>query len=118
MEFEIIEEHINDNLTPITVEKGAIVMLGESSNSSGSWPNWIYCRNVDGNGEGWTPVQIIQIENEYGIVLEDYSAIELDVEKGETVHGDIELNGWVWCSKLNGIKCGWLPKEKMICISV
>lgn len=118
MKFEIIEEHISDNRTPITVEKGAIVMVGERSNSAGSCPNWIYCYSLDGNGEGWIPVQIIQIESEYGIVLEDYSAIELCVKKGDTVHGDIELNGWVWCSKLNGLEEGWLPKEKMIDISV
>jgi len=114
MKFEIIQEHISDNRTPITVEKGAIVMVGERSNSAGSWPNWIYCYSLDGNGEGWTPVQIIQIESEYGIVLEDYSAIELCVKKGDTVNGDIELNGWVWCSKLNGVEEGWLPKEKMM----
>jgi hypothetical protein len=118
MKFEIIEEHINDNPTPITVDKGAIVRVGERSNSAGNWPNWVYCYSLDGSGEGWTPVQIIQIETEYGIVAEDYSAIELNVEKGETVEGDRELNGWVWCNKVNGVEEGWLPKEKMIAVSV
>lgn len=114
MKFQIIEEHINDNLEPIKIKKGTKVKVGERSNGSGSWPNWIYCYSLDGNGEGWTPIQIIKFEGEYGIVLEDYSAKELAVKKGETVQGDLELNGWVWCS--NDSEEGWLPKEKIIAI--
>jgi len=112
--FEIIEEHRSDNLTPIIITKGSRVRIGERSNDFGSWPNWIYCYSLDGNGEGWTPIQIVNIIGVYGIILADYSAIELDVKKGETVDGDIELNGWVWCHKLNFSEEGWLPKEKII----
>ena len=117
MKFEIIEEHISENPTPIKVIKGTRVKIGERSNSAGSWPNWIYCYSLDGNGEGWTPVQIIQIENEYGIVLEDYSAKELEVKKGEVVEGDKELNGWFWCSRIDKSEEGWVPKEKMLNIA-
>jgi hypothetical protein len=118
MKFEITQEHRSDDPTPITIRKGTRVKVGERSNSAGSWPNWIYCYSLDGEGEGWTPAQIIQIESEYGIILEDYSAKELGVKKGETVEGDIELNGWVWCSKVNGLEVGWVPKEKIIAIPV
>lgn len=116
MKFEIIEEHKNNNPTPLTIRKGTRVKVGKRSDGSESWPNWIYCYSLDEVSEGWAPVQIIQIEDEYGIVLEDYSAKELDVKKGERVEGDIELNGWVWCSKLDGSEEGWLPKEKMIIV--
>lgn len=118
MKYIVIEEHKNDNLTPIIVTKGTRVKLGERSDINGSWPNWIYCYSLDGQGEGWTPIQIIQIENEYGVVIEDYSAVELDVKKGETVVGDIELNGWVWCTKFIGLDTGWLPKEKLKIIPI
>lgn len=113
MKYLINEKHTNDNLTPIQITKGSKVKLGERSNSNGNWPNWIYCYGLDGNGEGWTPIQIIQIEGEYGIALENYSAYELVINKGEVVEGEIELNGWIWCKKSNESIEGWLPKEKL-----
>lgn len=116
MRYKIIEDHNSDNLTPIIVTKGTRVRIGERSDSNGIWPNWIYCISEDGNGEGWTPIQIIHLENDYGIVLEDYSAIELDVQKDETVVGTVNLNGWTWCKKINCIDEGWLPNEKLISI--
>lgn len=113
MKFEVNEDHENNNPKPITIKKGTRVKIGKRSDDTESWPNWIYCYTLDEVSEGWTPAQIIQIQNEYGIVLEDYSAKELDVGKGEKVEGSIELNGWVWCSKLNTSDAGWLPKEKI-----
>jgi hypothetical protein len=118
MEYEIIEEHKSNNNTPLIIRKGTRVKVGKRSDGDGSSPNWIYCYSLDGISEGWTHEQIIEREREYGIVLEDYSAKELGVEKEEIVQGSIELNGWVWCSKLNGSEEGWLPKEKMIAVPV
>lgn len=115
MMYKTIDDHKNDNTTPIIITKGSKVRLGEKSNSNGNWPNWIYCFS-DENGEGWTPIQIIQIEGAYGIVLEDYSAVELDVQKDEIVEGAIELNGWTWCKKINQLDEGWLPNEKLVSI--
>lgn len=113
LKFEVIEGHVGDNPTPLTVRKGTTVKIGERSKDEGSWPNWIYCYSLNGTGEGWTPNQLIKIEGEYGIVLEDYSAIELEVNKGEKVHGSKELNGWIWCIRIDGGGEGWLPKEKL-----
>lgn len=117
MEFEIIEQHKSNNLTPLIIRKGTRVKIVKRSDGAESWPNWIYCYSLDGISEGWTPKQIIQIENEYGIVLEDYSAKELDVKRGDIVQGNVELNGWFWCSKLNKSEEGWLPKEKILAIN-
>ena len=117
MKFKIIEEHKCNNQAPIIISKGTRVKIGKESNATESWPNWIYCYSLDGISEGWTPKQIIQIESEYGIVLENYSAKELDVKEGEIVEGNREINGWVWCSELNGSEEGWLPKEKLIVIA-
>jgi len=113
MKYLVIEEHKSNDLTPIIVTKGMKVKIGERSDSNGNWPNWVYCYGLEGQGEGWTPIQIIQIENDFGIILENYSAIELDVTQGETVEGDVELNGWIWCKKLSEFEKGWLPKEKL-----
>ena len=113
MKYIVRENHKNDNLTPIIVNKNSKVKLGERSNNNGNWPNWIYCYGLDNNGEGWAPIQIIQIDGEYGIVLEKYSAYELEVLQGQCVEGEIELNGWIWCKKINGLDEGWLPKDKL-----
>ncbi len=116
MEFEITKEHKSDSSSPLIIEKETRIKLGDRSDDAGNWPNWIYCYTLDGISEGWAPEQIIQIEGEYGVTLEDYSAKELSVKKGEIVKGNRELNGWVWCSKLNGSEEGWLPKEKIIAV--
>lgn len=114
MKYQVIEEHIPNNSNPIKVSKGETVKLGRKSDQDDGWSNWIYCYSLDSNSEGWTPVQIIQNENEYGIVLTDYSANELYVNKGDIVDGELELNGWIWCSRLNDIEYGWIPKEIII----
>jgi hypothetical protein len=116
MKFEVIEEHKPSNANPIQVRKGEKVKLGRKSDEEDGWSNWIYCYSSKCNSEGWIPVQIIQIENEYGIIIDDYSAIELEVSKGDMVDGELELNGWLWCSRLNDFESGWLPKEKLITV--
>lgn len=117
MKYKITEAHNNNNPIPLTINRGTRVKLGERSDGIESWPNWIHCCTLDGTSEGWAPVQLIQIEDEYGIALEDYSAKELVVVKGDIVEGNIELNGWIWCNKLHGLEKGWLPKEKMTTIA-
>jgi hypothetical protein len=113
MKYRVIESHLNDNLNPLVIKKGTQVKVGESSDINGKWPNWIYCFSLDDKGEGWTPIQIIEVENEFGYVLEDYSAVELECSADELVNGGLELNGWVWCTKQNECESGWLPKEKL-----
>lgn len=116
MRFVTLEEHTSDNKSPIIIKKGIRVRVGEQSDDAGSWPNWIYCYSLEDTGEGWTPRQIVQTEREYGVALEDYSAKELEVEKGELVEGDKEMNGWVWCKKMSDLEEGWMPKEKLMAL--
>lgn len=114
MKFQVVEEHKSNNSNPIKIKRGETVKLGRESVEEDGWSNWIYCYSLDSNTLGWTPVQIIQIENEYGIVLNDYSAKELDVNKGDIVDSEFELNGWLWCGRLNDSESGWLPKENIL----
>lgn len=114
MKYKIIENHSSNNEKPLMITKGTKVKLGRKSDDSDGWADWIYCYSPDGNSEGWAPIQFVQVEGEYGIVLENYSAKELTVEEGDMVEGEIELNGWIWCSKVNKLGLGWVPKEKII----
>lgn len=116
MKFQVIEEHKSNNPKPIMIKKEEIIKIGKRYDVEDGWSNWIYCYSIDGYTEGWTPEQIIKIEGEYGVVLEDYSAKELNVGKGDIVDGYEELNGWIWCSKSYKAEEGWLPKEKIIMI--
>lgn len=50
----------------------------------------------------------------YSSLKDALMAKELDVKKGERVEGNIELNGWLWCNRLNVTEEGWLPKEKLL----
>lgn len=114
MNYQVIQEHKSNNSNPIKVEKCETVKLGRKSVEDDGWSDWIYCYNLYGNSEGWIPAQIIQTQNEYGIVLNDYSAKELDVNKDDIVDGEFELNGWLWCSRLFDFEAGWLPTEKLL----
>ena len=113
MQYQVVEEHKPNNSKPIKVRKGEKVKLGRTSDVEDGWNNWIYCYRLDSTSEGWTPQQMIQIENDYGTALQDYSANELEVCEGNIVEGEIELNGWLWCCILNMSDFGWLPKEKL-----
>lgn len=48
-----------------------------------------------------------------GIVLEDYTAKELDVNEGESLTGLKELNGWTWCVRTLDSAEGWVPNENL-----
>jgi hypothetical protein len=95
---------------PIILEQNEIVEIVEKENDNPNWKKWFFCKKQ--NKLGWVPEQIInRIENKKGIVTENYSAKELNVNEGEKVKEIKELNGWVWVKReLNNDK-GWLPLE-------
>lgn len=113
MNYEVIEAHESNYPNPITIKKGTKVKVGDKYNGPENWEKWRYCYTLDNRTEGWVPEQLLVIENEYGIILEDYTAKELNVEKGEIIKGMRELNGWLWCIKIIDGDEGWLPKEKL-----
>ena len=121
-ELVALEDHEGENPNPIILKKGEKVAVGERSDSEGNWPNWVFCTKMNGSGNGWTPLQILEIKGEEGTALDGYDAKELTVKKGDKFKGHQELNGWVWCSKStidpegkagNTTEEGWLPKEKI-----
>jgi hypothetical protein len=113
MNYEVIEEHRSNYPNPITIRKDTKLKLGNKYSGTENWDNWRYCYTLDNGAEGWVPEQLLIVENEYGVILEDYTAKELNVEKGEIVKGMGELNGWLWCIKIIDEDEGWLPKDKL-----
>ncbi|CCQ95905.1 Variant SH3 domain-containing protein [[Clostridium] ultunense Esp] len=113
MIYKVIKSHISNYPNPITIKKGTKLKIGDKYNGPENWDNWRYCYTLDNETEGWVPEQLLSIENEYGTILEDYTAKELNVKIGEVVEGTEELNGWLWCIKIIDKDEGWLPKEKL-----
>ena len=112
--YIVIEKHKTNYPNPIMLKAGEKVIIGEEFKGIGneeSWTNWVYCKKIDGSNEGWVPKQIIKYDSE--IIIQDYSAKELNVEKGAIVEGEKELNGWLWSRNTSTNETGWIPIGKI-----
>jgi hypothetical protein len=111
MEYIVIKNHRTEYHNPITLKQGEKVIIGEESGKN--WPNWIFCTKMDGSNKGWVPKQILKCEANYEIIVEDYSAKELEIDKGAIVEGIKELNGWLWLKDKGTKEIGWVPMENL-----
>ncbi|MCL2793268.1 MAG: SH3 domain-containing protein [Spirochaetaceae bacterium] len=118
MKYIVTEDHRTEFPNPIKLEKGEKVITGETSEETigetqydENWPNWTFCAKMDGSNKGWVPNQIIKCEDNFGYIIEDYSAKELDIDSGAVVKGIKELNGWLWAE--NEKEEGWIPVDKV-----
>ena len=111
MEYVVTENHRTEFSDPIILKQGEKVIIGEES--SADWPGWIFCAKINGSNKGWVPKQIIMYEKDYGIIAEDYSAKELDIDRGITVEGIKELNGLLWGKNNSSNEIGWIPMKKL-----
>ncbi len=110
----VVEQHISQYPNPIIVNAGDVVITGSEDSE---WSGWIFCTNIQSNVSGWVPQQIISVLTvERGIILEDYSAVELNVLPEQQVSIERELNGWAWCC--DGEQRGWLPLEKLKIVAI
>lgn len=105
----VIKDRIIEYPEPITFEKGAPLTVGEKHEGPEGWDNWFFCETPGQKG-GWVPAQIIEnVDEKNSRALEDYTARELDVEKGDFLLGSRVINGWVWCKKTDHRESGWVP---------
>lgn len=111
--YIVIQENINSNENPIDLKMGDVVSLGAKSENDddGQWENWIYCVSMRTGKKGWTPVQILKIDNQSAIVTTDYIATEMTVSSGDILIGENELNGWIWCVRKADGESGWVPQN-------
>jgi len=120
MKYIVKENHRTEYPNPIILKQGEKVIVGKTSEETvgetpydENWTGWILCTKLDKSNDGWVPEQIIQIENDFGIITEDYSAKELDIDKGVVVEGIKELNGWLLSENKNTNEIGWIPMDKL-----
>ncbi len=111
MKYKVIKGRKSDYPNPIKIQKNEIVSVGEEYTENENWQNWIECTNKE-NITGWVPKQILKIEKDSAIVLEDYSANELNIKIDEEIEIIKILNGWAW-SKNSDNEFGWIPLENI-----
>ena len=106
--YKVVMARESEFKDPITVCKGEEVVCIEESDGDGDWAGWVLCKTQ--NNEGWIPYQIIERMDDKGKLLDDYCAVEFDLEMGEVLIMQKELNGWIWCYK-EGVpeKMAWAP---------
>lgn len=103
--YKVIKSYRSEFDNPIKLSKGEHVTIIEKSNPTGDWAGWLLCKSCD--NKGWVPHQIVDAN---GLVIENYDAREFDLDIGEILLAEKELNGWIWCNKLDNddIKA-WAP---------
>jgi hypothetical protein len=111
MKHKVIKDRKSDYPNPIELKKNEIVSVGEEYTDNENWSNWIKCTNQK-NISGWVPKQILKMEQSTAIVLENYSANELNIKTDEEVEVIKILNGWGW-SKNSRDELGWIPLENI-----
>ncbi len=109
--FITTEKWINYYPNPIELKPNELVEIKEKVNDNPNWKGWIFCESQK-KTSGWVPEHIISIiENNQGVIKEEYSAKEMNMNKGEKVIGLKELNGWFWVKRKSDNNEGWLPLE-------
>lgn len=108
-QYLVIRDHVSEYPEPINLVKGDLLIVGEKHEGPEGWDNWFFCESPGQKG-GWVPAQIIENVNEKkSHTLEDYTARELNVKKGDLLLGSRTLNGWVWCKNPDSLESGWVP---------
>ncbi|MDR0332962.1 MAG: alpha/beta fold hydrolase [Dysgonamonadaceae bacterium] len=107
--YIVTENYVSEFPNPISLTAGEKATIGEES--SEQWLHWVYCTKNDNSNAGWVPKQIINYADE--TIIEDYSANEMTVKKGEVVVGLQELNGWLWARNAITGEMGWIPLENL-----
>ena len=103
--YKVVKAIKSEFDNPIKLLKNDKVLIIEKSDPKGDWAGWILCKTDD--NEGWLPHKIL---SEEGYVTEDYNAIEFDLEIGEILIEEKELNGWIWSYKESDLsKKAWAP---------
>ena len=113
MDYVLTENHRTEFPNPLILQKGENVIVGNKS--SPEWPDWVFCEKTDGSNSGWVPKNIINViipqGANRGFITENYTARELDIDKGALVEALKEFGGWCFVRNKTSNEEGWVPKK-------
>ncbi|PJC96231.1 ligand-binding protein SH3 [Janthinobacterium sp. BJB1] len=113
MRYIVVVQHRSEHAQPIHFAKGCFFIIGEKYEGPEDWDIWFFCRTPDSQ-EGWVPGQVVeQLGPGRGKALENYTALELNVNTGDVLIGTKKLNGWVWCHRPSETGSGWVPLKNL-----
>lgn len=113
MNYRVIKSHRSEAGEPLSFRQGDKLIAGEKYQGPEGWEGWYYCIGAAQTG-GWVPRELIHWLDEKNVqALEDYSSKELDVDAGDVLVGDRQLNGWVWCRRPSDGAAGWVPLDNL-----
>ena len=105
--YQVIKEYSSPYTDPLMLHAGDSLHIVPKESE---WPGWIWCLNSSGIGR-WVPESYIRREGaDQGILLRDYSPVELSVAVGDQLWAGREECGWFWCTNRQG-QSGWVPAE-------
>lgn len=101
--------HRSQYPNPLYFRAGQVVELGVRDEE---WPAFAWVKTDQGQA-GWAPVEWLRpLGNGRAEALRDYSARELDADRGEQVRLHHEHGGWWWSERADGTQ-GWLPAREL-----
>ncbi|KAF1015556.1 MAG: hypothetical protein GAK31_01031 [Stenotrophomonas maltophilia] len=113
MEYEVVAGHRSEFPQPITLARGQALVVGERYEGPEGWEDWLLCE-AEGQQPGFVPAPVIGRDAQgQAFAREAYCARELDVDAGQRLRGERTLNGWLWCTPVEGGAAGWVPMEKV-----
>lgn len=109
----VARSHVSEFPRPMTVKRGDQVSVGELYEGPEGWPDWYLCC-APGQEPGFVPEQILDRHGDgSATMLEDFTNRELNVVEGETLHGERQLNGWLWATRISDCATGWVPLDNL-----
>jgi hypothetical protein len=113
LRFLVVVQHRGTPTQPIRFAQGSIITISKKFKSDRGEDYWYFCSTPD-SLTGWVPEEIIeQLALGSGKALEDFSALELNVDTGDVLIGSRTLNGWLWCHRPSETRRGWVPLKNL-----
>jgi len=104
--YRVVASYRSPYTEPLVLQKGER-MTWERRECE--WPGWTWC-TTEGGESRWVPENWLEKDGEYCVLQRDYTATELNVEKGETVTVSFMESSWGWVTNESG-ESGWVPLE-------
>ena len=112
MKAQVIKQHESEFPVPIELVKGDQI---EGTLKKTEWEGWVWCTSSTGV-KGWVPLIYLQALREkegWFLVIQNYNARELTVQKGEILElSEEEAGEWVWATTESG-QSGWIPLKNL-----